>query len=86
MRRMNQSMTPLMMPRSKYDSPIKTPWQDTFRSRPGYFGKAGISGALEQPARYIADWTYQRYEPEVRTKAKHLYWYGRKKYLGKYIR
>ena len=77
-------MTPLMIPRRKYDSPVKTPWQDLYRTRPGFRGKVGIGGVLDQPARYIADRAYRYYDPERR--AKHLYWYGRRKYLGKYVK
>ncbi len=81
-------MTPLMIPKRRkyYDAMPKMPWQDAFRFRPGYMGKVGISGALEQPARYATDYAIRRYGPEAKLKGKHLYWYYRRKYIAKYIK
>ncbi len=53
---------------SRTSSPIKTPWQDVFRQKPGFIGKGGIAGALEQPARYSAKWAYEKHvSPYLRT-------------------
>ncbi len=55
--------------KENYDSPIKTPWQDVFRNRPGFVGKGGIAGAFEQPARYIADYAWRHYGGDEKVRA-----------------
>ncbi len=70
-------LMPLVVPRNRHESPIKVPWQDTFRNRPGVVGKAGVAGALQQPAEYIARRTTgylrERYAREFRYKRYHLF-------------
>ncbi len=71
---MNLSMIQLMtiyrpMWRKKFDALPKMPWQDVYRTRPGYMGKAGIAGAFDEPARFAARKFVDWYQPERRIKA-----------------
>jgi len=69
MRKEYQSMT--LWRSQGYDrrQVVKTPWPDVYRTKPGYMGKAGIAGAFEQPARYLATRAYEWYQPERRIQA-----------------
>ncbi len=51
------------------DNPIKMPWQDVFRNRPGPIGKGGIAGAFEQPASYLSDYAWRHYGGTEKTRA-----------------
>ncbi len=65
-------------------NPIRTPWQDVRRTRPGIGGKAGISGALEQPGKYLGEYAWRHYGGTEKTRA--LSWYYQRELRVKYKR
>lgn len=79
MRNVYQNMT-LWRARNEQPTGPKMPWQDVYKSRPGFTGKGGIGGVLDQPVKYLSDWAYEKYQVERKARALGYYaqYHGRR--------